>query len=177
MRKPRLVGDEMTCPESHSVWSQAGIRSVLPRHMPLHHPLTLPVLEEKDLSFASFCFSLWPTRTSMENPTCLSGEVLFPSQGVDDTEWTFGFQTLKHCCSWGVWKWIGQVSQMWRGKNIYLPVFFFPRGHKTGEWGTKSGRLPSILSGISATQNYSLSASFLDPTWHLNSSLSPIIVR
>ena len=49
------------------------------------------------------------------------------------------------------------------GEKIYICLAFYLRGHKTGEWGTKSGRLPSILSGIFATQNYSLSAAFLNP--------------
>lgn len=65
---------------------------------------------------------------------------------------------------------LGSLEMNWssesdvEGKKYIFACFFFPRGHKTGEWGTKSGRLPSILSEISVTQNYSLSASFLDPT-------------
>lgn len=58
------------------------------------------------------------------------------------------------------------------GENIFVCRGFFPRGHKIGEWETRSGELPSILSGISVAQNYSLSASFLDPD--LTSEFSPL---
>ena len=95
-------------------------------------------------------------------PTCLSGDGPLSLPGYRQypvNRWIPDFETLLQ---------LGSLEMNWssesdvEGKNIYICLACFPRGHKTGEWGTKSGRLPSILFGIPATQNSSLSASFLD---------------
>ena len=86
---------------------------------------------------------------SMENPHVWGEMVLFPSQGVDNTQWTLGFQTLKHCCSWGVWKWIGQVSQMWRGKIYIFAWLFSPEVTKQESGGQNLvGCLASFLGSL-----------------------------
>ena len=138
----------MTCPGSHSVWGQAGIRYVLPSHMPVHHPLTLPVLEEKDLSFASVS-GPQESQNKHGERTCLSRDGPLSLPWCGQYWMNTWIPDLKHCCNWGVWKWTGQVSQIWRGKKYIFAWLFTSEVTKQESGGQNLvGCLASFLGSL-----------------------------